>query len=67
MSIPDDDDHDDHTTTATFRAPTALQWRIHAEFKGKRAHHAQLRDKLSGQRSAYLTLNSATDNCENDR
>lgn len=34
-------------------------------FKGKRGHYAQLHDKLSGQRSMYLTLNSATDYCEN--
>lgn len=36
-----------------------------AGFKGKRGHYAQLHDKLSGQRFAYLTLNSATDDYEN--
>lgn len=48
-SVPDDVSHIDRDVKAN------------AGFKGKRGHYAQLRDKLSGQRSAYLTLNSATD------
>ncbi|EFN68835.1 hypothetical protein EAG_07456 [Camponotus floridanus] len=50
MCVPD-------ATTAAF---SHTVW-----FKGKRDHYAQLHDKLSGQRSMYLTLNSATDYCEN--
>lgn len=50
MCVPD-------ATTAAF---SHTVW-----FKGKRGHYAQLHDKLSGQRSMYLTLNSATDYCEN--